>query len=243
MKGYLQRLADRAQGVSMTPSIVPARHSLITREPGSDPFTGDQPSQSFSSAIRSPGHVHDSLISPDAEISQPSVMVPGSRRAWHSESAISEAGSGTADIKPASNSRQRTIQPTQDEGPSPGPRNAEPAQKGGDTAEQWPEINSTSTLLSPAQDIAKFATQPRDETTQLVAPSTLEPRTPDIVRPQIPPPEEPRLVIGQLRVDVVPTPSSQKSEVVRTITRMVGPNQTRTANHPISKLRFGLGQM
>lgn len=242
MKGYLQRLADRAQGVSMTPSIVPAGHSLITREPGSDPFAGDQPSQSFSSAIRSPGHVH-SLISPDAEISQPSVMVPASRRAWRSESAISEAGPSTADIKSASNSRERTIQPTQDEGPSPGPRNVEPAHEGGDTAEQWPEINSTSTLLSPAQDIAKFATQPRDETTQLVAPSTLEPRTPDIVRPEIPPPEEPRLVIGQLRVDVVPTPSGQKSEVVPTVTRMVGPSQTRTASRPLSKLRFGLGQM
>ena len=244
MKGYLQRLADRAQGVSMTPSIVPAGHSLISREPGSDPFTSDQPTESFIGATRSARNVHDNLIGPDAEIGRPSVMFPGSRRTWRSESAMTEAGPETADIKSPSNSRAGMIQPTLDQEASPAPKNIEPGQMRGDTPEQWPEVNGKSTLLSPARDTANaFATQPLDKATQVVAPSTLEPRTPDSFRPQLSPPDEPRLVIGQLRVDVIPAPASQKSEVVRTITRTVGPNQTRTASHPISKLRFGLGQM
>ena len=243
MKGYLQRLADRAQGVSLTPSIVPAGHSLITREPGSDPFTNDQPTESFIGPTRSPRNVHDNLIGPVSEIGPPSVMFPGSRESWRSESAMSEAGPETGDVKSAS-SQAGMIQPTLDEESSPAPKNIEPGQMRGDTPEQWPEVNAKSTLLSPAQDTANpFATQPLDKATQVLAPSTLEPRTPDSFRPQIPTPDEPRLVIGQLRVDVVPTPSSQKSEVARTITRMVGPNQTRTASRPISKLRFGLGQM
>ena len=122
-----------------------------------------------------------------------------------------------------------------------------------DTLEKQPEAKAKSTQLSPVQEIsAPFTTQrlQEDKTLRLetqpktVVGSTLEPRRPtDTVRSQTPPPDEPRLVIGQLRVDVIPTAPSQTREVVRVVTRTVDPNQSRGVRGPISRLRFGLGQM
>ena len=175
----------------MAPSIVPVGNSLITREPGSDPFTGDQPSESITGTTRSPHNVHDNLIGPDSEINQPSGMVPG-RRSWGSEPPRTEAGPETADIRSASSPQARTIQPPLlDEEFSPAPRHIEPGRVRGDTPEQWPEVNAKSSLLSPRQDSATPFVQPPDQTAHVVEPSTLQPRTPDTFRPEIPPPDEP----------------------------------------------------
>jgi len=70
---------------------------------------------------------------------------------------------------------------------------------------------------------------------------TLEPRA-AAVAPAAPIPDGPRLVIGQLRVDVVAAPS-QPREVVRVMTRTIGPGRSSNAGGSLSKLRFGLGQM
>jgi hypothetical protein len=70
---------------------------------------------------------------------------------------------------------------------------------------------------------------------------TLEPRA-AAVAPAAQIPDEPRLVIGQLRVDVVAAPA-QPREVVRVMTRTIGPGRSSNAGGSLSKLRFGLGQM
>lgn len=70
--------------------------------------------------------------------------------------------------------------------------------------------------------------------------TTLEPRA-AAVPPAAPIPGEPRLVIGQLRVDVVS--SAQPREVVRAVTRTAGPGRSSNTGGSLSKLRFGLGQM
>jgi hypothetical protein len=58
-----------------------------------------------------------------------------------------------------------------------------------------------------------------------------------------PPTDEPRLVIGQLRVDVVPVAQGDNREVVRVVTRDSGQGRSSSVGSQTSKLRFGLGQM
>jgi hypothetical protein len=71
----------------------------------------------------------------------------------------------------------------------------------------------------------------------------LEPRRADVAAHATPIPDEPRLVIGQLRVDVVAAAASQAREVVRVVTRTVDSGRSSNTGGPLSKLRFGLGQM
>jgi hypothetical protein len=72
--------------------------------------------------------------------------------------------------------------------------------------------------------------------------ATLEPRA-AAVPPAAPIPDEPRLVIGQLRVDVVAAAPAPPREVVRVVTRNGGPGRSSNTGSSLSKLRFGLGQM
>ena len=46
MKSYLQRLAERRR-CSSAPSLAPTRHDPIIRDTSPDPFTGDEPDESF----------------------------------------------------------------------------------------------------------------------------------------------------------------------------------------------------
>ena len=73
--------------------------------------------------------------------------------------------------------------------------------------------------------------------------ATLEPRRADAVQAAAPIADEPRLVIGQLRVDVVAAPPAQAREVVHVVTRTVSANGGLGTGGSNSKLRFGLGQM
>jgi len=71
---------------------------------------------------------------------------------------------------------------------------------------------------------------------------TLEPRA-AAVPSAAPIPDEPRLVIGQLRVDVVAAAPSPPREVVRVVTHNGGSGRSSNTGGSLSKLRFGLGQM
>jgi hypothetical protein len=71
----------------------------------------------------------------------------------------------------------------------------------------------------------------------------LEPRLPEPVRPIATVADEPRLVIGQLRVDILPAVPTQTREAVSPRQRRTGASQTWRRSQPVSKLRFGLGQM
>lgn len=110
---------------------------------------------------------------------------------------------------------------------------------------------------SQAQDVSQQVT-PRGDASERSAPASprairadvtaesspaLEPRRADAVTPAAPIPDEPRLVIGQLRVDVVAAAPAETREVVRVVTRTVGSGRSSNSGGPLSKLRFGLGQM
>jgi hypothetical protein len=226
----------------------------MIRDTSPDPFTAGEPAESFVHSTRTRGDVRDSRQRPDAgEIDQPSLMFPDRRRSRRVESPLTEDGPESADIEPVSSDRSATIQPPRAQKEMSSPASSiESGEAHADTLEKQPEAKAKSTQLSPVQEIsAPFTTQrlQEDKTLRLetqpktVVASTLEPRPTDTVRPQTPPPDEPRLVIGQLRVDVIPTAPSQTREVVRVVTRTVDPNQSRGVRGPISRLRFGLGQM
>jgi hypothetical protein len=55
-----------------------------------------------------------------------------------------------------------------------------------------------------------------------------------------PAPEQPRLVIGRMRVEVIPTPPAPVLPMVRVIEKLPASDQ---AGRLTSRLRFGLGQM
>ena len=94
--------------------------------------------------------------------------------------------------------------------------------------------------LVPGRGVAVPAVAPAHG----VEPSmTLEPRRSDAVRAAASIPDEARLVIGQLRVDVVAAPPAQAREVVHVVTRTVSANGGLGTGGSNSKLRFGLGQM
>ena len=233
----------------MTPSIIPAGHSLMGRDAATDPFTADQPVESFTGPTRNPGDIQDSLMRPQAEIGEPSVVVPQRRRSRRLESSMRKAGSEPTEIRSESRPETATIQPRiQNELFSSASRDTEPRQARNDALKKRPEDKAKTTLLSPAQEIEEtFQTDRRtlrlDAQTHVVAAATLEPRAPENSRPEVPPLDEPRLVIGQLRVDVIPAPPGPARDAVRKVTRVVGSNQSRGVSRPISRLRFGLRQM
>jgi hypothetical protein len=73
--------------------------------------------------------------------------------------------------------------------------------------------------------------------------SNLEPRIASPVHPIAPTSDGPRLVIGQLRVDILPAVQTQTRGAVQSGQRPAGVSQTTRRVQPVSKLRFGLGQM
>ncbi len=74
------------------------------------------------------------------------------------------------------------------------------------------------------------------ETPTLAPPAPAEPRPVDST------PDEPRLVIGRLRVDVLSAPPAA-GEAAAVIVRAPAPSRNEGTARPVSKLRFGLGQM
>jgi hypothetical protein len=95
-------------------------------------------------------------------------------------------------------------------------------------------IERSSQVSSSAAD-----TESRD-----ASPFNLEPpRAHEEEARPAPPTDEPRLVIGQLRVDVIPSAPPAAREVVRVVTRNAGQNRSSSMGSQTSKLRFGLGQM
>ena len=99
-------------------------------------------------------------------------------------------------------------------------------------------------LAPPIQPIEHLAPTPKEigaAASDRAIPN-LEPPRKDPIRQATPTSDEPRLVIGQLRVDVLPTGPTETREVVRVAQGGTGASRAFSAG-PVSKLRFGLGQM
>ena len=99
-----------------------------------------------------------------------------------------------------------------------------------------PSLEPTRTPESTTQ------TQQQELTGNRIPASLLIPPSPELPPPR-PEPEQPRLVIGSLRVEVVPTPrEAPRPQPVRKV-RAVKIARQRGSTQSSSKLRFGLGQM
>lgn len=285
MKSYLQRLAERAEGVSLTRSLNPTPNEGL-REAGSDStvdtfgevihqtptasdnLAQDQSLHNFSkqaepraqiaarvrdSARLGPADSPDPIetrsgpvpvaesgldvadarvsqrLEPPREIVFPAKIRNNQRNARGKRAATGNAHSMTRKSLP------RSQQPETDRQERPGL--AEPEHR----AEQTTR-DARQELLSPVQPLDDPAPVPK-ETSAVAndrAVTTLEPPRAEATAQAKPMPDEPRLVIGQLRVDIVPTGPTATREVVRVV--HAGANRT-VRSGPVSKLRFGLGQM
>jgi len=100
-------------------------------------------------------------------------------------------------------------------------------------------------LLSPIQRIERLVPTAKEIGAAAVSDRpvpNLEPSRAEPIRQTVPNSGEPRLVIGQLRVDILPAAPAETREVVRVAQRRASASRPVRAN-PVSNLRFGLRQM
>ena len=293
MKRYLQRLAERAEGVSGTPSLKPALRSEANREAGLDslPDAADGPFAESSKTLEEPLHTQplqsSNRVEPRPQVlasmldgvpmgsagspdpvetrSDPATIRRSSLDA--DETAVSQHLEPRKELvfpeKSVDNRRSaRGWQPSQRHGPPasiarasrpPVPRadiDDETArrERTANTEEQQRSENLSGTvpqeLLSPVHPTEHAGPAPNEKRGVAVDRDlpNLEPPPAEHSSPAVPFTDAPRLVIGQLRVDIVPTGPTATREVVRVVQRTAGAGWTLRPG-PVSKLRFGLGQM
>jgi hypothetical protein len=242
--GYLQRLAQRAEGVSSTPSLVPAPQNFITRDSSSDPFTSDEAPTSFVRPMRARTIGQDHFADLNVEREEPSPEVASrvskAKAPLMDElSKVSPTERATYIQQPALDSSLSRVEAT----PSLRKREYLPIENepsGKAETQKTPKSEIFGSLETQRSLEEKI---PPETPIPMVVTSKLEPPLADILRPEPLPSDEPRVVIGQLKVDVIPSAPIQAREVVRTVTRTAGPNQSTKLSSPISRRRFGLGQM
>jgi hypothetical protein len=251
MTGYLQRLAERAGGVAEAPSIVPARHNVMTKDPSRDQFAADETATSLVRRAHPLEVIQEGMEDSDAERDQNSTKIPGQRLTGRAEPKQIDDSSTPIEVKPTSQTSTMMIEPptSRNEVSSPALSKTEPSKSHVEAFENELDARIRSAQVHQHDVSESFVTpRPLEETLPFdvrpqVATSKLEPPPADTFDHEPVPPDEPRLVIGQLRVDVIPSAPSKEREVVRTVTRTVSSNQSRRMSFPTSRLRFGLGQM
>ena len=320
IRGYLQRLAERAEGVTATPPLMPVQRREVDRGPGSESLfeepvsefaelltssndiPGNRPAQQSSTNVEPSTQTLPQVRSQPQELSKPAeapqevgVMVDSTTQTLPrvrsqskelSKPAAAQRNDGvTAEPAPPSSSRvwprREELNVVAEAPPEPatvtGPRSKrnesiEPSVlsplKERDLSEKVvieasPTVEKEPTLLVAAHRAARNeeisrqilpTAQPVERTDHSLkkveaiaagetpAPS-LEPRpaAPSRVSPSTS--DEPRLVIGQLRVDVLPAVPVQARAAGEGGQRRARVGATTHRSHTVSKLRFGLGQM
>jgi hypothetical protein len=286
MKSYLQRLAERAKGVSLRPPLIYTVRSKAIRETGSGSFLNKKADESSKTLGDIP---HNQPLQYSSETVPPSVQVPLRVRSSHLKSPeLAKESSERAAVQPVSASSetgtpQQTPRAFPERSITESRSSAEREQAYAAPIEVQREMSEdkSSPPLSPVHDIDEPFTkggrgnddnirrldQLAHDVLQRLAPLSqpaegpppfgqhvgaaavsdkpipnLEPRRTKPIRQITPIPDEPRLVIGQLRVDILPTGPTETREVVRVVQRRAGASRTSRTS-PVSKLRFGLGQM
>jgi hypothetical protein len=290
MKSYLRRLAERAEGVSLTPPLRPAMRSEVVREAGADSIVDRAGESSLQTSKPSEDVAQYQPLHDSSRRVEPSVQVSprvGMGRPQSSE--LGETRPGPAPIiQPRSAGKetatpqhleprreivfpQRTIIKARSLERKPAPpievqqetsagKNSPPLTLQRYVDEPFPKERRGNMdeghrsdqltqdvrqgLLSPSQPIERLAPTPKEIGAAVNdhAIPNLEPPRAEPIRQVTPISNEPRLVIGQLRVDILPAGPTETREVVRIVQRSAGASRTLRAS-PVSKLRFGLGQM
>ena len=248
MSGYLQRLVQRAEGVAPAPSLVPGRQHLATRDEESVPLMEDL------SLIVQPAH--QPLIENRKQVRSLDWERPPSEHTENRQRRII-----AADHSPLEESLPSEVTSTPAKTEALVHR-SEPKEPSSLVKEvTGPEMFNENPINELS--VAKSNAHPHQEAhnDNFVTPSSFqrgvrrESRANEVVRSRLEPSprenfvgertsrDEPHVVIGQLRVEVVRDPPQRPREIVRTVTQTVGPNQTKTSHPFISRQRFGLGQM
>ena len=252
MKSYLQRLAARAEGVALTPSLVPTGSSNMI--PPAD--TGSFFTEAEHAVARpTEAQRRHAPIVPPLESVQSLEPLPSKRRPRRAtalrEQALEDASGAETFLAPPKIPVRGAVSTPSDASDAAETKREQQAPDESVTKTNPIDVRQVDTslgsLLTPT--LAPKATEQRaasENKTPVAFASNesaalLEPRR--MQAPPVPVPDEPRLVIGQLRVDVVATAPTQTREVVRVVSRADGSDNRSRAASPISKLRFGLGQM
>lgn len=257
MKSYLQRLAARAEGVNTTPSLIPTlRNEAIAQSDATSAFAEDHATFGRPETMRSPRDAVTAIESPEPAQYVPALpskrrarqetIRPG-RREMIEETIIAEHNS----LQPRMSSKDVRSPPASL--PS-NTKSDEPAAQGSFESTNHPsrlliprDLNldpnriTTSAMKAfdePANDVEKAPVVARMEP---VAP--LEPRLMEMPPAPVLVSDEPRLVIGQMRVEVVASAPPKTRDVVRIVSRTDGASNRSRVTGPIAKLRFGLRQM
>jgi hypothetical protein len=257
VKSYLQRLAARAEGVNTTPSLIPTlRNEAIAQSDATSAFTEGDATLGQPAIRRSPRDAVTAIESPEPAQYVPAL--PSTRRARQDtlragrheiieETVIAENTS----LQPKISNKDVRSPPVSL--PS-NTKSDEPAVHGSFTSPNHPSrlliprdlnldpnrITTSATKASdePANDEEKAPVIARMEPVAPLEPRLMEaPPAPVLVS------DEPRLVIGQMRVEVVASAPPKTREAVRIVSRTDGASNRSRVTGPIAKLRFGLGQM
>ena len=292
MKTYLQRLAERAEGVSLTPPLRPAMGSEVTREAGSDSLVEETAGDLFVESSDATGEIprHES-VQDSNKIVQPSIQTsprvsprqqepPLPAEAPRERAAFIEplsAGNETATPQQLTPLKERAF-PERSITEAHSYAKSEPDQKvevhrETSAENSSPQLSPVRSVEKPVREVwrtnkdeyARLEQLTQDLLRRLVPPiepmedlaptpkeigapiddrtvPNLEPPRAEQIRQTTPIADEPRLVIGQLRVDVLPAGPPETREVVRVVQSRAGASRTLRPG-PVSKLRFGLGQM
>lgn len=252
MKSYLQRLAARAEGVALTPSLVPTGRSNTTAPADTDSFfTEAEPGVAGTTEAQS----RNAPIVLPLEADQFNEPMPTKRRsrrttALHEEAANDPFGAESVLVQPklpvreavstlSDSSHASETQRDQQAPHAPVTQTNTIEDRRVDTS---PGLFMTPSLSPKATE--EPAASKNESPVVFASKESVAPLEPRLVETTpVPVPDEPRLVIGQLRVDVIATAQTQAREVVRVVSRAEGSNNRSRAAGPGSKLRFGLGQM
>ncbi len=239
MMGYLQRLVVRAEGVSTAPSLAPTGHRQITEDQTSEPFTGDDLETPATKLVTRPPIVIADANRPQVEVDRKEEK--NFERPFRNEG--NESGrtpSERVQIGPPLINETLVASTNRSES-----RNQQSAQRQDEVVvpvkpAQSPPQPQVEPIGTPSHFENRLSFK---EAEQGIASSRLEPQHVEVLDHESTAPSEPRLVIGQLKVEVISTPPTRPREIVRTVTRAADSSQSKMPDSSISRLRFGLGQM
>lgn len=239
MMGYLQRLVVRAEGVSTAPSLAPTGHRQTTEDQTNEPFIGDDVKMPAAKSLTRP-----SSVVPDAKVRRVELEHKGER------SLEAPRPNESNDSRPSVSEQTQVVPPLVNETLVALPNKREPKNQQRVQRQDEVEVDVETVESRRPHNIDPVVTEPNiedslslQEAAQVTASSRLEPRHVEVPDHESPATAEPRLVIGQLKVEVVSTPPTRPREIVGTVTRAADSNQTRMPESSISRLRFGLGQI
>jgi hypothetical protein len=270
MSRYLSKLAARSAGSFMPASMTPGPAGIASKETPKDPFQEVPAPSAEALPLSTPAsapsiepaippapspivpaprvHVvqkeHDAIPrSEEKNLPVPTAPPPVTvktvvEREKNIPAAAPKAPQSTVKVKPKEKESEPGVEPAKSL-PSPHPHStAIVVERRLAAREHGPTARELRPKEKPREEAAQREILPAPvprESTQVLAPTPVESSKPEPAEPA-----QPRLVIGRMRVDVMPAPAPAAPQVVQVVQQRPASGRAVSASAP---LRFGLGQM